>query len=317
MNAEKPIIAVVGATGAQGGGLIRAILADKSQRFAARAVTRDPQSAAARELAQLGAQVVVADVDDPASLERAFFGAEAAFCVTFYWAHLSPKKEISHAQNLALAAKRAAVPHVIWSTLEDTRRFLPLSDSRMPTLLEAYKVPHFDEKGACNQIFAELGVPTTYLYTSFYWENLIYFGLGPKRRADGTLAFTLPMGDAKLPGIASEDIGRSAYTVFQRGAATIGKSYGIAGEHLSGSQMATALSQALGEPVLHDDMTPDAFRALPFPGADDLGNMFQFKRDFEREFRARRDPYTSHELNPDMQTFAQWLTLNAQRIPLD
>jgi uncharacterized protein YbjT (DUF2867 family) len=316
MKRSKPIIAVVGATGAQGGGLIRAILADESERYSARAITRDLASPAALELARLGAEVVAADVDDAASLERAFSGAQAAFCVTFYWAHLSPKKEIAHAQNLALAAKRAAVPHVIWSTLEDTRHFMPLTDTRMPTLLDCYKVPHFDAKGSCNQIFAELGVPTTYLYTSFYWENLIYFGLGPKRRLDGRLAFTLPMGSAKLPGIAAEDIGRSAYTVFQRGAATVGKSYGIAGEHLSGSEMAAALSQALAEPVLHDDLSPAAFREFAFPGADDLGNMFQFKRDFEQAFRARRDPYTSHELNPGMQTFAEWLAVNAGRIPL-
>jgi len=316
MSHSKPIIAVVGATGAQGGGLVRAILADNSQRFSARAITRDPKSRAALELARLGAEVVAADVNDEASLQRAFLGVEAAFCVTFYWAHLSPRKEITHAQNLARAAKGANVRHVIWSTLEDTRHFIPLSDPRMPTLLEEYKVPHCDAKGACNHFFTELRVPTTYLYTSFYWENLIYFGLGPKRRSDGTLAFTLPMGNAQLPGIAAEDIGRSAYAIFKRGATMIGKSVGVAGEHLSGSEMADALSRALGEPVLHDDISPAAFRAMGFPGADDLGNMFQFKRDFAQEFRARRDLSVSRELNPGMQSFAQWLAENAMRIPL-
>jgi uncharacterized protein YbjT (DUF2867 family) len=317
MQSKKPIIAVVGATGAQGGGLVRAILADNSQRFAARAITRDAGSPAARELARLGAEVVVADVDDAASLERAFTGATAAFCVTFYWAHLSPKREIAQAQNQAQAAKRAEVPHVVWSTLEDTRRFMALSDPRMPTLLGEYKVPHLDAKGASNHIFAELGVPTTYLYTSFYWENLIFFGLGPKRRPDGRLAFTLPMGSAKLPGIAAEDIGRSAYAIFQRGESLVGKSVGIAGDHLTGPQMAAALTRALGEPVVHDDLSPEAFRAFAFPGADDLGNMFQFKRDFEREFCERRELSASRELHPGMQTFATWLAENAKRIPLD
>ena len=96
----------------------------------------------------------------------------------------------------------------------------------------------------------------------------------------------------------------------------IGKSVGVAGEHLSGSEMADALSRALGEPVLHDDISPAAFRAMGFPGADDLGNMFQFKRDFAQEFRARRDLSVSRELNPGMQSFAQWLAENAMRIPL-
>lgn len=124
------------------------------------------------------------------------------------------------------------------------------------------------------------------------------------------------MGNAKLPGNAAADIGRSAYALIGRGAGMIGKSVGIAGEHLSGSEMAAALALALGEPVRLDDVTPEAFRASAFPGAEKLGNMFQFKRDFEREFCARRDLRASRELYPRMQTFAAWLTMNAQRIPL-
>ena len=101
---------------------------------------------------------------------------------------------------MAQAAKDAGVKHVIWSTLEDTRKWVPLTDSRMPTLQGKYKVPHFDAKGEANAVFTELGVPTTFLNTSFYWDNLIHFGMGPKKGADGKLAFTLPMGDKKLPG---------------------------------------------------------------------------------------------------------------------
>lgn len=314
---NKPIIAVVGATGAQGGGLVRAILSDPKQQFAVRALTRDVQSAGALALAALGAEVVAADVADRESLERAFAGAHGAFCVTFYWAHLSPKKELAHAENLAHAAKNAGISHAIWSTLEDSRRFVPLDDPRLPTLLGEYKVPHLDAKGASNRFFAELGVPTTYLYTSFFWENLIYFGLGPKRDARGVLTFTLPMGDAKLPGIAAEDIGRCALGVFARGESTIGQSIGIAGEHLSGAEMAAALSDALRERVQHGDTSPAAYRALGFPGADDLGNMFQFKRDFEREFRAPRKVDDSRALNPALQTFQHWLRQNAAKIPLE
>ncbi len=314
-NQNKPTIAVVGATGAQGGGLVRAILADPEQRFAVRAITRNPKSDDARALARSGAQVVAGDLDDLVSLEQAFRGADAAFCVTFYWAHSSPDTELLHAQNLAKAAKLARVSHVIWSTLEDTRRFVPLEDTRMPTLLERYKVPHLDAKGSANRIFAELGLPTTYLYTSYFWDNLIYFDMGPKRNADGVLAFTLPMGTAKMPGIAAEDIGPCALALFKLGQRTIGTSVGIAGDHLSGGEMAEALSQALGEPVLHADLSPEAYRSLGFPGADDLGNMFQFKREFEREFRNARDLDRSRALYPKLQTFATWLGKNAGKIP--
>src|SRR5213596_1534499 len=115
---------------------------------------------------------------------------------------------------MAEAAKHAELQHVIWSTLEDTRKWVPLSDSRMPTLMGKYKVPHFDSKGESNALFAETGVPTTFLLTSFYWDNFISFGMGPKPGPDGKLAITMPMGQAKLPGIAAEDIGRCAYGVF-------------------------------------------------------------------------------------------------------
>ena len=141
---EKKVIAVTGATGAQGGGLVRAILADPDGGFAVRALTRDANSDSAKQLAAAGAEVVAADLDDEASIERAFTGAYGAFCVTFFWAHFSPEKELAQAGAMARAARNAGLKHVIWSTLEDSRRWVPVSDDRMPTLMEKYKVPHFD-----------------------------------------------------------------------------------------------------------------------------------------------------------------------------
>jgi len=314
---NKQIIAVVGATGAQGGGLIRAILDDPSGRFAARAITRDVTSDRAQELARLGAEVVAADVNDTGSLVRAFAGAHGAYCVTFFWDHFSPEKELAQARNMAEAARTADVKHVIWSTLEDTRVLVPLSDQRMPTLMGHYKVPHFDAKGEADRFFAESGVPTTYLLTSFYWDNLIHFGMGPKPGADGTLNFVLPMGDRRLPGIAAEDIGRCALGIFDQGEDVIGDRIGVAGEHLTGAKMAAALTHALGREVRYQAVEPDVYRSFGFPGADDLGNMFQYKRDFEAEFCGARDLDLSRALNPQLQTFAQWLARNAGRIPLE
>jgi len=139
--AERKIIAVAGATGAQGGGLARAILSDAGSGFAARALTRDVNSDKAKELAKLGAEVVAADVDDVESLKKAFRGAHGAYCVTFFWAHFSPEQELAEATNMmATAAKDTGLQHVIWSTLEDTRKWVPLSDNRMPTLMGKYKV---------------------------------------------------------------------------------------------------------------------------------------------------------------------------------
>ena len=314
---EKKIIAVMGATGAQGGGLVRAIQSDPAGPFRARAVARDANSEKAQALAKLGAEVVAGNVDDPESLRRAFTGAHGAFCVTFYWEHFSPEKEAAHARNMAEAAKHAGVRHVIWSTLEDTRRWVPLSDDRMPTLMGKYKVPHFDAKGESDRVFRDLGVPTTFLLTSFYWENFIYFGMGPRRGADGKLAITFPMGNQILPTIASEDIGKCAYAIFQKGPEFIGKTVGIAGEHLTGAQMAEGFSRALGQPVQYNDVPPEVYRGFGFPGAEDLGNMFQFNRDFADYFRGARDPEFARTLNPALQSFDTWLSANKGRIPLE
>ena len=313
----KKIIAVAGATGAQGGGLTRAILADSDGGFAVRALTRDVNSDKAKALARAGAEVVAADVDDVASMKKAFTGADAGYCVTFFWDHFSPEREKAQAHNMAIAAKDAGLEHVIWSTFEDSRDSIPLGDNRMPTLQGKYKVPHFDSKAEANPYFTELRLPVTFLLTSFYWDNLIHFGMGPKKGPDGKLAFTLPMGEKKLPGIAASDIGACAYGIFKRGAEFIGRTIGVAGEHLTGSQMAAELSKALGQPVAYNAVTPDVYRSFGFPGADDLGNMFQFKADFESLYCGNRPLVLSRSLNPKLQTFAQWLAVNKDQIPLD
>ncbi len=313
---QKKVIAVVGATGAQGGALARAILEDQDGPFAVRAITRSASSEKAQALSALGAEVVEADLDDRAGLERAFAGAHGAFCITFFWEHFSPEKEKAHARNMAEAARAAGVKHVIWSTLEDSRRWIPLEDPRMPTLQGQYKVPHFDAKGEADTYFREAGVPTTFLLTSFYWENFIFFGAGPMRGEDGALYLNLPMGGKKLPGIASADIGRAALAVFKGGEAFLGRTLGIAGEHLTGAQMAEAMSRALGEPVHHNSPAFDAYRAFGFPGADDMGNMFQFNHDFADYFCGARPVEATRALNPRLQTFEAWLAENASRIPL-
>jgi uncharacterized protein YbjT (DUF2867 family) len=314
--ADKKIIAVVGATGMQGGGLVRAIVNHPGNGFTARAVTRDAHSDKAKALAKLGAEVVSADLDDLAGLKRAFTGVHGAFCLTNFWEHFSPDKEYAQAKRQAEAAKDVGVRHVIWSTLEDTRKWVPLSDNRMPTLMGKYKVPHFDAKGEVEQEFRKLGVPTTFLLTSFYWDNLINFGMGPKKGPDGTLLFTLPMGDKKLPGIAAEDIGACALAIFKEGETHIGRTVGIAGEHLSGVEMAAAMTKAFGQPVRYNAVTPEQYRAFGFKGADDLGNMFQFNRDFSEAFCGARNLADARSLNPKLQTFEVWLARNKSRIPL-
>ncbi|MCH9014740.1 MAG: NmrA/HSCARG family protein [Gemmatimonadetes bacterium] len=313
---DKKMIAVLGATGAQGGGLARAILNDSNSEFAVRALTRDASSDKARVLADLGAEVVTVDVDDAESLKNAYEGAYGAFCVTFFWEHFSADKEIEQARSMAAAAKDTGLKHVIWSTFEDTRKWVPLDDDRMPTLMEKYKVPHFDGKGEANGAFTEAGVPTTFLLTSFYWENFINLGLGPKVDADGNLAITLPMDDKKMPGISAEDIGRCAYGIFKAGQEFIGKTVGIAGGHLTGKEMADAMGAQLGRAIQYNAVPPEVFRGFGFPGAEDLGNMFQFKCDFEDYYCGARDIDFTRSLNPELLSFDAWLAANKELIPL-
>jgi uncharacterized protein YbjT (DUF2867 family) len=320
---EKKIIAVVGATGAQGGGLVRAIVADRDGPFVARALTRDAGSPAAQELAQRGAEVVEADLDDAASMRKAFDGAYGAYVVTNFWASLSadeerhrtrPARELEQAATAAQAAKDAGLTHVIWSTLEDTRAVIPVSDNRVPHFDGKYTVPHFDAKAEADQLFTELGVPTTFLRTTFYFEAFLH-GMGPQRTDDGSLVLTLPMGQAKLAGIAADDIGRTALGIFRRGTELVGKTISIAGEHLTGSQIAEAMSKAFGEPVTYRPLTHDQFRALDTPGAIEVGNTFQYYVEAADTFTGARDLAAVRALNPQLQSFADWLAIHKDDIP--
>lgn len=316
MAKTQPILAVFGATGAQGGGVVRAALADPARRFTVRALSRHPEADSAQALVAAGAQVQLADLDDAASLEAALEQVDAVFAVTNFWEHFSPEREIRQAANIAWAVRKTGVGHVMWSTLEDTRRFMPLESDRMPTLQGQYKVPHFDGKGYCDALFMASGVPVTRLHTSFYWDNFIHFGSGPVRLPSGDLALILPIGEAAMPGIAVQDIGACAYALFAQGVPASGQRVGIAGEHLTLRSMAASMSRALGETVHPIAMPPEEFARQDFAGADDLANMYQFKRDFETEFRALRPVEATRALHPGLLTFDDWLRDFAAAIPV-
>jgi uncharacterized protein YbjT (DUF2867 family) len=311
--ADKKIIAVTGATGTQGGGLVRAILADPNSGFAARAITRDPNKDKAKALAAAGAEVVQGDLDDVESLKKAFAGAYGVYGVTNFWEHFSGEKEKAQAKNIADAARAAGVKHVIWSTLEDTRKLMSPDDKRMPILQGKYRVPHFDAKAEADESFK--GLPVTYLVTSFYWDNLYLFGLAPKQDDKGVYSWTFPMGTAKLPAIAGEDIGKAAFGIYKAGQQYIGKTVGIAGESLSFQEMSEKLSKGLGiSPVQFNAVDADLFRSFGFPGADEYGNMFQTYRDFEKEVNAARSIDETRKLNPQLQSFDQWLAKNKDKV---
>lgn len=311
---SKKIIAIMGATGAQGGGLAHAIASDPNGPFSARAITRHPDSDKARALKSLGIDVVAADADKPETLDDAFAGAHGVFCVTNYWEHLDADREGAQASAMARAAGKASVGHVIWSTLEDTRQRIPLTDTRMPVLYNKYFVPHFDSKGQMDHAFENEGTPTSFLYAAFYWDNFIHFGMGPRKGDDGKYVLALPLGGAKLPGIWSGDVGRCAYGIFRKGASAVDQKFGIAGETLSGPEMAAKMGYALGRDISFADVPFDVYRGLGFPGAEDLGNMFQYQQILGEEFYNARSPVVARELNPGLLNFDAWLAANKDKI---
>lgn len=308
---QKKIIAVIGASGTQGSGLVRAILNDPQSEFAVRAITREPNSEKANELAALGAEVVQADVDDVKSLEAAFAGAYGAFLVSFYWPHMDAVRETQTVKNMAVATKLTRVQHVIYSTLEDTRHFLSLEDDSIPTIKGRYKVPFLDSKGEANRFFVDLGIPTTFLLTSFYWEN--FYTMAPQRQ-DGELQLKINFGNAKLAGLAAEDIGNCTYAIFKQKEAFIGKTVGISGDQLTFHEIADAFSEALGEKVHYAPFSNEEYRAL---AGMEAANSFQWMTDFNKEFLEARSLDFSRSLNPAMQTLKKWLETNKERISID
>lgn len=313
---DQKIIAVVGGTGSQGGGLARAILDDPQGPFAARVLTRNPDSTAAKTFAARGAEVVRTDLDDEMSLQAAFDGAYGAFVVTNHWEQRPPEEvarrtaarmELDQAENAAVAARATGLRHVVWSTFEDTRPHFTHLGIDVPTLDEGYKVSHFDNKAEANGFFTDLAVPTTFLTPSFFYE-LLLGGRRPQRESDGVLALKLPIGDGTIALVAAEDVGRTAYGIFRAGARLIGATVALAGTRATGVQIADALGRALGERVDFRPYTFEGMRTSGDPRAHEAANMYRFFTEAADAFLGPRDPAAIRAtLNPRLQTLDDWL----------
>lgn len=300
---ERRIITVLGATGVQGGSVARALLADGG--FAVRAVTRE--AGAAKALTDLGAEIVVADLYDRDSLRKAFDGAYGIYMVTPFFNHLSPEKELEEVGNLIAAATATGPRHVIWSTLEDSREDIPDEYPALPKFENGYNVPHFDVKGGvADKLFAESGLPVTYVRLSNYFENLLVFD-PPIRKADGSIIVPLPIGDATMSSMAPEDVGKAVTAIFRRPAETIGQTLGLSGQYLTGKDIAEAFSEVLGVPVTYEPLSHDEYRKLDFASAKEMGNMFQYYTDFGHRVLARRDRELTRSLVPNPVTLKEFL----------
>ena len=217
---------------------------------------------------------------------------------------MDPKREYTQAKNIMDSIVVSNVNHIIWSTLEDTRKY----EDNIKYLGD-YKVPHFDEKGMITKYLGTLDVNVTNLYTSFFYENLLGM-MKLKKEEDGIRRIYLPMNDSLLPIVTVEDIGKMVHKV------VIEKLYGVVGvasEHLKISEMADIMTETLGEEVQYVNLPADVYRGLGFPGCEDLGNMFEFKDVHNEEFCNMRNMDTVRNLIEPIK-FRDWCLNNRNNL---
>ncbi|XP_008821843.1 nmrA-like family domain-containing protein 1 isoform X2 [Nannospalax galili] len=291
--AQRKVIAVFGATGAQGGSVAKAILENKY--FAVRALTRDVTRKKALALQDLGAEIARCDLDDAASVEAALKGAYGAFVVTNFWDHLSKEKEVCQGKLVADVAKRLGLKHVVYSGLENVQQ---LSGGKL-------QVPHFDGKGEVEEYFWSIGVPMTSVRLAAYFENFLTVWKPVKAPGGDHYTLALPMGNAPMDGISVADIGAVVSSIFNSSEEFLGKAVGLSAEALTVQQYADVLSKILGKEVRDAMITPEAYEKLGFPGAEELANMCRFY-----QMKPDRDVKLTHHLNSKVKSFSQFILEN-------
>lgn len=243
MSDRQGPIVVIGGTGRQGGAAARELL---SRGWPVRALVRDPDKPAARELERHGAVLVRGDLDDAVSVRAAMTGAHGVFGVHTFMTAAGMEGEVRHGRTVAEAARDAAIAHVVYSSVDGAER-----DSG---------VPHFDSKWRIEQYYRELGVPLTVLRPTFFMDN---FAAQPPRLVDGTVLVRLALHpDVRLQMIATADIGFFAATAFDSPREYLGTAVALAGEELTGPQIAASFEEATGYRARYEEQPIEEIRAF-------------------------------------------------------
>ncbi|WP_250622919.1 NmrA/HSCARG family protein [Pinirhizobacter soli] len=258
MSNAKKLIAVVGATGQQGGAVVRALQA--SGQFKVRALTRNPD-----KHPTLGDEVALADFNRPETLEAAFAGAHGVFLVTNAWE--ADANELKQATAAINAAKGAGVEHVIWSTLPNVEA---ISHGKI-------NVPHFTDKAKVERLVSDAGFAYhTFVVAPFYYQNLLG-AMAPQKQADGTAGWALPL-DAERRVIHMGDInelGRIVAGAFaQPELAGNGEHLPLVGDFLSFNEVVATLNSQ-GNNLSFQQVPREVFAGW-FPGADDVAAMLAY-----------------------------------------
>ncbi|WP_299957423.1 NmrA/HSCARG family protein [uncultured Modestobacter sp.] len=249
-SSDSPLVAVVGATGQQGGATARALLDAGAQ---VRALVRDPDAAAAQALAARGVELARADLRDPESLRAALRGADRVFAMTTFADERGVDGEVEDGRALADAVAAAGAGHLVYSSVGGAERHTG--------------VPHFESKRRVEEHIEALGLPATFLRPVFFMENLT--GQGPSVE-DGTLVVRLPLpGDVPVQMVAVADIGAAAAATLLDPSRVPGGAIELAGDELTGDQVAQVFGAAAGLPARYE--------ALPLAvlgGDEDMTAMF-------------------------------------------
>lgn len=261
----RQTITVVGGTGAQGGGVVDALLA--SDQFTVRVVSRNPESKSAETLEKHGVQVVKGDLLEPSSLRAAFEGAHGAFVVTNYWDPTQMPKETEIGNAAAKEARAAGVHHFVWSTLPDAEK---LTGGRL-------KLPHFTGKARVDAAVEAENFPRhTFVQAPFYFQNFLGT-LVPQPLPNGERGWTVPMDPAARVIHAGDvnDVGRAVAAAFAAGDALRDGSYlAVCGGVYSWNDFVSTLN-AQGHDVQVQQVPADAYDSF-FPGAPELRETFQY-----------------------------------------
>jgi uncharacterized protein YbjT (DUF2867 family) len=286
------LIAVTGATGAQGGSVCKFLL--KDGKYKVRALTRNPEKA--KDLAAQGVEIVKADMDDVESLKEALKGCYGVYSVQNFWelmggiaqadAIKARDLEIKQGMNLADAAKAVGIKHFVHSTLDS-----------------GSNVPHFESKAAIERYIHKIGVPFSNILTSFYYEN--FFGtFQMATRRDDTVVFTLPYpADAPIPAYSVSDTGAFVLEALDHPDKWIGKTLTAISEHISMSEIVSTFTRVTGVKAVYEakDME-ESRKGGPFAEEMYL-NMKWFYDHPNGKGGPREDIKASHEIYPAMLTW--------------
>ncbi|WP_017579229.1 NmrA/HSCARG family protein [Nocardiopsis valliformis] len=294
MTSAKMTILVLGATGLQGGATARELL---GRGHRVRVLTRTPESAAARRLAEAGADVVRGDLDDTSSVIRAMTGVDGVFSVQTFMTPSGIGGEIRQGKAVARAAKETGVGHVVYSSVGGAER--------------RSGVPHFESKWTIERCLRSLDVPTTVVRPTFFMDNFVRNG--PRRGEDGNVLSLALHPDTRVQLVATQDIGAFAADAFESREEYLGASVELAGDELTADQIARVFQHVTGEPTRFEELPADAVAANPrIPYSSEIALMFEWFQ----EFGYRADMSALRARRPSLLTFEEYLQTVGHTAPV-